>query len=101
MAGLLATIALPPATWGSLALPAGSPADRISRMLQGAARVKPRSLPRSKLSSDFAVLLMRTSYSVADDLDFYPMDKFQQDQFLFRQDEWEKYREQLPGVQRE
>ena len=46
-------------------------------------------------------MVMRTSYSVADQLDYYPMDKFQRDQFLFRQDEWELYREALPGVQRE
>ena len=102
-AGLFASIALPPVAWSSLppsiSLPGSSPADRLSRMLQGAARVKPRQLPRAKLENDLAVLLMRTSYSVADDLDFYPMDKFQQEQFLFRQDEWEKYREALPGVQ--
>lgn len=103
-AGLFASMALPPAAWSLPALPAGSPADRLSRMLQGAAgpaRVKPQVLPRSKLENDFAVLLMRTTYSVADELDYYPMDKFQQDQFLFRQDEWELYREALPGVQRE
>ena len=103
-AGLFASMALPPAAWSLPALPAGSPADRLSRMLQsaaGPARVKPQTLPRSKLENDFAVLLMRTSYSVADQLDYYPMDKFQQDQFLFRQDEWELYREALPGVQRE
>lgn len=104
-AGLFASMALlPPAAWSLPALPAGSPADRLSRMLQSAAgpvRVKPQVLPRSKLENDFAVLLMRTTYSVADQLDYYPMDKFQQDQFLFRQDEWELYREALPGVQRE
>ena len=77
-AGLFASMALPPAAWSLPALPAGSPADRLSRMLQsaaGPARVKPQTLPRSKLENDFAVLLMRTSYSVADQLDYYPMDK--------------------------
>jgi len=101
-AGLFASMALPPAAWSLPPLPAGSAADRLSRMLQsavGPVRVKPQTLPRAKLENDFAVLLMRSSYSIADQLDYYPMDKFQQDQFLFRQDEWELYREALPGVQ--
>lgn len=40
---------------------------------------------RERLDRDFAVLLMRTSYAVADDLDFVPMDEFQRDFFLLRQ----------------
>ena len=88
-AGLFASMALPPAAWSLPPLPKDSAADRLARMLQsaaGPARVKPQTLPRAKLENDFAVLLMRSSYSIADQLDYYPMDKFQQDQFLFRQD---------------
>lgn len=46
----------------------------------------------------FAVQLMRLSYAVVDDLDFVPMDEFQRDFFLFRQDEWEDYRGYHPTV---
>jgi hypothetical protein len=46
---------------------------------------------------DFAVLLMRTSYAVADELDFVAMDKFQKDFFLFRQAEYLDYLNQLQG----
>jgi hypothetical protein len=38
------------------------------------------------------------SYSVVDDLDFVPMDEFQKDFFLFRQDEWEDYKGYHPTV---
>ena len=38
-----------------------------------------RALPRARLDQDFAVLLMRSSYAVADELDFMPMDAFQQE----------------------
>lgn len=62
-------------------------------------RPKPRLLPRGKIDQDFAVLLMRTSYQVADELDFMPMDEFQKDFFLLRQREWDVYREQLPVTQ--
>jgi len=43
------------------------------------------------------VLLMRTSYAVADELDFVAMDKFQKDFFLFRQAEYLDYLNQLQG----
>jgi hypothetical protein len=32
---------------------------------------------------------MRSSYAVADELDYTPMDGFQREFFLFRQDEWQ------------
>ena len=107
VAGLLASVALPPAAQSMqpiqetlpqlpISLPSGS---RISKLFESTARVKPRFLPRSKMEIDFAVLMMRKSYSIADDMDFYPMDQFQKDFFLFRQNEWDRYREELPGVQ--
>ena len=53
------------------------------------------ALPRRQLDQEFAVLLMRSSYAVADELDFMPMDGFQKEQFIFRQNEWDKYREEV------
>ena len=40
---------------------------------------------------DFAVLLMRSSYNVLDELDVVAMDQFQRDFFLIRQAEYETY----------
>jgi len=56
---------------------------------------QPRQLPRRRLDLDFAVLLMRTSYSAADELDFMPIDLFQKRFFLLRQDEWSSYRDKV------
>lgn len=55
-------------------------------------------IPRKRMELTFSVQLMRLSYSVVDDLDFVPMDEFQKDFFLFRQDEWEDYRGYHPTV---
>jgi len=41
---------------------------------------------------------MRNSYNAADELDFVPMDEFQKDFFLYRQSEWEDYKEHHPIV---
>ena len=49
-------------------------------MIEASMRPKIRALPRRRLEQDFAVLLMRTSYAVADELDFMPMDEFQKEQ---------------------
>jgi len=54
-------------------------------------RPKPIRIPRTFMFLQFAVLLMRSCYNTVDDLDFYPMNQFQKDFFLLRQDEWEKY----------
>ena len=55
-------------------------------------RPGPVRIPRISLYRPFAVLLMRSSYEVADELDFVPMDRFQREFFLLRADEWEQYR---------
>jgi hypothetical protein len=55
-------------------------------------RPTPMRIPRTSLYRPFAVLLMRSSYEAADDLDFVPMDRFQKEFFLLRADEWELYR---------
>lgn len=62
-------------------------------------RPKVRRFPRLRLELDFAILLMRCSYAVADDLDFMPMNDFQRNFFLLRQREWESYRLELPVTQ--
>lgn len=77
-------------------LPEGS---RGALLLEASLRPKPRALPRRRINLDFAVLLMRSSYAVADELDFVPMDEFQRSQFLFRQGEWDEYRKVLPVQQ--
>ena len=55
-------------------------------------------VPRKRMELTFSVQLMRQSYAVVDDLDFVPMDEFQKDFFLFRQDEWEDYKGYHPTV---
>lgn len=55
-------------------------------------------IPRQRMEQAFAVQLMRTSYNVTDFLDFVPMDEFQKDFFLFRQDQWEGYQKRHPGI---
>lgn len=77
------------------ALPQGSRDWQRVGFLEEKLRPKVRALPRRRMDMDFAVLLMRTSYQVADDLDFMPMDEFQKDMFLLRQNEWDAYREKL------
>ncbi len=46
----------------------------------------------------FAILLMRSSYNAVDELDFVPMTEFQRTFFLFRQSEWELYKQYHPNV---
>ena len=99
VASLLGIAVLPPPE------PAHADLDILSRFtalqrdrLVSTKAVKVRAIPRGRLSQDFAVLLMRTSYSVADELDFMAMNEFQRDQFLFRQNEWDLYRSELPAV---
>jgi len=50
---------------------------------------------RTALDQKFAVQLMRTSYEVADELDFVAMDEFQKRFYLFRQDEWLSYKDRV------
>ena len=58
-------------------------------------RPKVRALPRRRMDLDFAILLMRSSYQIADDLNFMPMDVFQKDMFLLRQNEWDSYKDKV------
>lgn len=57
-------------------------------------RPPPVRLPRTLVYRPFAVLLMRSCYDAVDELNFVPMDQFQKDFFLLRQNEWEKYLEE-------
>lgn len=69
-----------------------------SSFLERQQRPRAVGLPRRRMELPFAVLLMRSSYSIADDLDFVPMDEFQRSFFLYRQSEWEIYKDQHPRV---
>lgn len=74
---------------GSLALNAFSPLSQSPPHI---------TLPRVRMNQSFAVQLMRSSYNTVDDLDFVPMDQFQKDFFLFRQNRWEDYLKNHRGL---
>jgi hypothetical protein len=56
-----------------------------------ALRPRPPKIIRQRLSKDFAVLLMRSSYNATDSLDFIAMNDFQRDFFIIRSAEYEPY----------
>lgn len=58
----------------------------------------PLLLTRPQLNLSFAVYLMRSSYNAADELDYMPMDEFQKDFFLFRQNQWLDYKNDHPSI---
>lgn len=93
--------------------------NTLSDFIERGQRPKPIGLLRKRLEMPLAVLLMRSSYAVADDLNFVPMvssisksalhshkkvwlnymqDDFQRAFFLFRQSEWEGYKSLHPSV---
>jgi hypothetical protein len=65
--------------------------DSLLMIAKRKLRPKPPKLLRRKLSLDFAVLLMRSSYNALDELDCVAMDQFQRDFFLIRSSEYETY----------
>ena len=68
--------------------------DGIPLLLERQSRPGHVYVPRTRMDLQFAVLLMRSSYQAADEeLNYYPMDEFQREQFLFRQSEWEYYKD--------
>ena len=77
--------------------PSISGLEGVQRALELKRRPQPLTMPRRKLEKDFAVLLMRSSYQVADDLDFCAMDQFQKEFFIFRQSEYSDYVDSLQG----
>lgn len=60
-------------------------------VVEVAFRPKPEVLTRQKLNIDFAIMIMRSGYAVADDLDFMPMNEFQKRFYLLREREFEDY----------
>lgn len=68
----------------------------LARYLDRAQRPPAIGVPRTCMDLPFAVCLMRSSYSAVDELDFVPMDIFQKSFFLFRQDEWQGYKDEHP-----
>jgi hypothetical protein len=65
--------------------------DSILAIIKRKLRAKPPKALRRKLSQDFAVLLMRSSYNALDELDCVAMDQFQRDFFLIRSSEYQDY----------
>lgn len=66
-------------------------ADNVGARLSRSLRSKPPKVLRPRMDQDFAVLLMRSSYNVLDELDVVAMDQFQRDFFLIRQAEYQPY----------
>jgi hypothetical protein len=85
--GVLVAWAAPPIT--------ADEANNLGARTKRFFRPKPPKILRPRLNQDFAVLLMRSSYSVLDDLDCVAMDQFQRDFFLIRQAEYEPYVQEL------
>ena len=69
--------------------------DSVLAIAKRKLRPKPPKLLRRKLSQDFAVLLMRSSYNALDEMDCVAMDQFQRDFFLIRLAEYETYKQNL------
>ena len=69
--------------------------DSVLAIAKRKLRPKPPRLLRKKLSQDFAVLLMRSSYDALDAMDCVAMDQFQRDFFLIRVAEYQTYTKQL------
>lgn len=57
----------------------------LGRQVELKLRPKPYQGLRLKIDKELAVLLMRSSYEIADELDFVAMNDFQKDFFTFRQ----------------
>lgn len=55
-------------------------------------------MPRGRLDRRLAVLLLRSSYEVVDELDATPMDGFQRDFWLERQGTQQAYNDMYPGA---
>ena len=69
--------------------------DSVLAIARRKLRPKPPKILRRKLSQDFAVLLMRSSYNALDEMDCVAMDQFQRDFFLIRVSEYETYTNNL------
>jgi hypothetical protein len=69
--------------------------DSVKAIFQRKLRPKPPKVLRRKLSQDFAVLLMRSSYNALDEMDCIAMDQFQRDFFLIRVSEYQTYTRNL------
>jgi hypothetical protein len=69
--------------------------DSLLAIMKRKLRPKPPKVLRRKLSQDFAVLLMRSSYNALDELDCVAMDQFQRDFFLIRSSEYQDYTKAL------
>ena len=91
---LVATMGLPSASLAAEPVNAKD-TDSLLAMARRKLRPKPPKLLRRKLSQDFAVLLMRSSYNALDEMDCVAMDQFQRDFFLIRLGEYQTYTKSL------
>lgn len=82
----------------SLSKPGASFVACVCLSLCSLSRPKPYEGRRDRIEKDLAVLLMRSSYAVADELDFVAMDQFQKDFFHQRQAEWQDYVDCYPPL---
>jgi len=84
--------------WAAAPITLGE-AQNVGAQAKRMLRPKPPKILRPRIERDFAVLLMRSSYNVLDELDCVAMDQFQRDFFIIRQAEYETYANQLgPGL---
>jgi hypothetical protein len=94
-----ATFHLPPSNAVAPISSQPSSYDDLPLRIQRFFRPKPSTIAlRPKLSLEFAVQLMRSSYAVTDELDIIPMNQFQRDFFLLRSAEYEPYVKSLGFV---
>jgi hypothetical protein len=92
-----ALLSIIPLSLGGLPLPASAlPASAFTATTGGGLAnflppfpPQPVTLPRRIIGPAFAVLLLRSGYEVADQLDFIAMQEFQRSFWLLRQSEWE------------
>lgn len=66
--------------------------EDLSKFVERNGRPQQIDIPRRRMDLNFSVNLMRSSYNAVDELDFVAMDEFQKAFFLFRQSEWEDYK---------
>ena len=72
--------------------------EGLPLLLERRSRPPHPQFARRKMQLNFAVQLMRQSYAAVDKLGFVPTDEFQKSFFLYRQSEWEDWRDYYPGI---
>ena len=100
-AGVLSTIAVPVQPSQAVALLTEKEAEAgigLPRRMRPNPP-SPKKVPRQKLDLDFAVLLTRSSYVEAAQLDIGPVNQLERDMYLVRTSEYQPYRKSVESVQ--